>query len=256
MYLERVQQADTLNEIHDLLSANLVKLDVHRFYYICVSPHSLFDKARVKIFQRGYDHIPGFIQDFEAYLNSEEALLYFKFQEIGNRRAHYAKTSKPDESLKNLYALLYKYKNHLNLDHAFAVPVYGAKAHHGIFHMPAKEEADTPQRRSLFEFLCQTAHRRTMEMNLQPQNSIKLSIREKDVLAALIKGKKNSLIAKELDISHHTVDAYIRRIFTKLDVNDRVTAAIKGTNLFLLADDIDVTDFNSFDESNLDADSA
>lgn len=55
-----------------------------------------------------------------------------------------------------------------------------------------------------------------------------MTSREREVLEWIAKGKSNSVIADILGISVHTVDTHVRRIFRKLDVNDRTTAAVKG----------------------------
>lgn len=59
-------------------------------------------------------------------------------------------------------------------------------------------------------------------------NDVALTRRERDVLEWIAQGKSNPVIAEILGISIHTVDTHIRRIFRKLGVNDRTTAAIKG----------------------------
>ncbi|MEQ1498112.1 MAG: LuxR C-terminal-related transcriptional regulator [Novosphingobium sp.] len=53
-----------------------------------------------------------------------------------------------------------------------------------------------------------------------------LSIREKDVLYWLTQGKSNSAIAQILEISAGTVDTYLRRVFQKMNVTERVGAAM------------------------------
>ncbi|MEL6127648.1 MAG: helix-turn-helix transcriptional regulator, partial [Pseudomonadota bacterium] len=57
---------------------------------------------------------------------------------------------------------------------------------------------------------------------------VTLSAREREVLEWVAKGKSNSAIAKIIGVSIHSVDAYMRRIYAKLGVNERVTAAIRG----------------------------
>lgn len=61
-----------------------------------------------------------------------------------------------------------------------------------------------------------------------------LSPRERDVLRWIARGKSNGVIADILGISRHTVDTLVGRIFAKLDVSDRTTAAVKGLGLGLL----------------------
>jgi DNA-binding CsgD family transcriptional regulator len=55
-----------------------------------------------------------------------------------------------------------------------------------------------------------------------------LTAREVEILEWIAQGKSNSVIADILGISAHTVDTHIRRIFRKLRVHDRTTAAVKG----------------------------
>jgi len=57
-------------------------------------------------------------------------------------------------------------------------------------------------------------------------NPWKLSEREQEVLRLISEGKTNKEIASSLQISIHTVDAHIRRIFSRLGVRNRVQAAL------------------------------
>lgn len=57
---------------------------------------------------------------------------------------------------------------------------------------------------------------------------VKLTTREKEILKELISGKNNLQIAENLLISVHTVKAHISNIFEKLEVTDRVQAAVKA----------------------------
>jgi DNA-binding CsgD family transcriptional regulator len=61
-----------------------------------------------------------------------------------------------------------------------------------------------------------------------------LSARELEVLNWIGQSKSNGDIATILSISPSTVDTYIRRVFAKLEVNDRISAAIKGVQLGLI----------------------
>lgn len=53
-----------------------------------------------------------------------------------------------------------------------------------------------------------------------------LSLREQEVLALLALGFSNPEIAEELFLSVDTVKTYVRRVFTKLGVNNRTNAAL------------------------------
>ncbi len=55
-----------------------------------------------------------------------------------------------------------------------------------------------------------------------------LSEREREILLWVTRGKSNSVISSILGISSSTVDTYMRRIFRKLDVADRTSAAMRA----------------------------
>ena len=56
----------------------------------------------------------------------------------------------------------------------------------------------------------------------------KLTEREFEVLGLVVKGKRNTEIAKELIVSVHTAKAHVCSILQKLCVDDRVQAAVKA----------------------------
>ena len=60
------------------------------------------------------------------------------------------------------------------------------------------------------------------------QTRIKLSEREREVILWIARGKSNQDIAAILEISSGTVDTYVRRLYSKLGVNDRVSAVIES----------------------------
>ncbi len=83
------------------------------------------------------------------------------------------------------------------------------------------------------------AHRLSSMLKSQPatspsENSSKeknlttLSDRERDVLQLISEGNSNQEIATELYLSLGTVKSYVRKILTKLSVDDRVQAAAKA----------------------------
>lgn len=54
--------------------------------------------------------------------------------------------------------------------------------------------------------------------------------REKDVLELICKGYTNSQIAESLNISFHTAKAHVASILHKLNVKNRLLAAVKYIN--------------------------
>ena len=63
---------------------------------------------------------------------------------------------------------------------------------------------------------------------------IPLSEREGEVLHWIGLSKSNGDIATILGLSPATIDTYIRRLFAKLGVNDRIAAAVQGIRLGLI----------------------
>lgn len=63
--------------------------------------------------------------------------------------------------------------------------------------------------------------------------STTMSQREREVLALLAMGRSNREIADELYLSLDTVKTYLRRLFTKLEVNNRTQAALRAADFDL-----------------------
>lgn len=86
---------------------------------------------------------------------------------------------------------------------------------------------------------CQTMHLRYCVL-LMPTLGIlpSLSNREAEVLTWVARGKSNASIGDILGISAHTVDAHLRRIYLKLGVFDRISAALRGLGFGLIRLDV------------------
>ena len=67
-----------------------------------------------------------------------------------------------------------------------------------------------------------------------PAPAAVLTLREAEVLAAVVAGKTNRTIAEELHMSLSTVKRHLQRIVSKLGVSDRTQAAVRATELGLL----------------------
>ncbi|MGX9355198.1 autoinducer binding domain-containing protein [Roseobacteraceae bacterium S113] len=82
----------------------------------------------------------------------------------------------------------------------------------------------------VFEIQCvtQAGHLRFCALGEDRAHAPKLSNREREVLEWVAQGKSNSVIADIMGVSSHTVDAHMRGIYRKLNVNDRTSAAVRG----------------------------
>jgi DNA-binding NarL/FixJ family response regulator len=70
------------------------------------------------------------------------------------------------------------------------------------------------------------AARTLLDARSAPDRLAGLSGREREVLALLVEGLSNKLIARRLEISEKTVKSHLTRIFRELKVTDRTQAAL------------------------------
>jgi DNA-binding CsgD family transcriptional regulator len=64
--------------------------------------------------------------------------------------------------------------------------------------------------------------------------NIFLTEKERDILSMAAHGKSDVAIADKLNMSVHTVDSHMRKIFMKLECNNRITAIVKALALGLI----------------------
>jgi DNA-binding CsgD family transcriptional regulator len=123
------------------------------------------------------------------------------------------------------------------LEQTFAVPVYGPfdfDTYSTFTHSRALGAEDE----KLIEHIVavvEAMNRRVAHM-LETRTGLQISLseREAEVLHWIGRSKSNGDIATILDISATTIDTYVRRLFAKLQVNDRIAAAVKGIRLGLI----------------------
>lgn len=82
--------------------------------------------------------------------------------------------------------------------------------------------------------LLQTAHLGICKITDGSSPEVSLSNRECEVLIWMGHGKSAGEIATILEISPETVKTYIKRLYEKLDANDRVTATVRALKLGLV----------------------
>lgn len=118
-----------------------------------------------------------------------------------------------------------------------AFSVYGPHARNGLFaiELSPQERRLPPDRLSALRWGGQAMHLRYCELLLATLGDLpNLSDREAEILAWVARGKSNASIGEILGISAHTVDAHLRRIYLKLGVVDRLSAALRGLGFGLI----------------------
>lgn len=118
------------------------------------------------------------------------------------------------------------------LTDGLAVPVFGPKgtmAYFGLGCVGHDLDVDDSQMVEL-QFACLQTHNRYIELSgITSAQPIKtLSPRETEVLTLVATGLSNNYIAERLNISENTVDTMLRRVFSKLGVNNRISAVLRG----------------------------
>ena len=128
-----------------------------------------------------------------------------------------------------------------NLGDGLAMQVFGPNLRNAYVGLGFADRDRQFEPAEMFELQCaaQIAHIRYCELTEEEERSpADLSPREREILEWIARGKSNSVIADILGLSRHTVDTITRRIYDKLNVNDRTTAAIKGLGSGLLRYDL------------------
>lgn len=118
----------------------------------------------------------------------------------------------------------------LGLQNGLAVPVFGPHGQNGYCGLSYGPGADvcSDVEVTILQEACMLFHLKYCELHPLPRPSADLSVREKVTLRLVAKGLSNAQIAAEMHISASTVDTNLRRIFKKLGVRDRVSAALRG----------------------------
>ena len=122
----------------------------------------------------------------------------------------------------------------------YAVPVFGpagSVAYFGLATMVA-EVVMTPEAKRGLLSVCHQTHLGYLKLQDADTDTRDLSPREAEVMHWVALGKSNTAIAEILGIASATVDTLMRRIFDKLGVSNRTTAALKahGSGMILLED--------------------
>jgi DNA-binding CsgD family transcriptional regulator len=125
----------------------------------------------------------------------------------------------------------------LNYGDTLAFPLFGPNNYTGVMSIGRPESVDGFEQAewTLLHMGALAMHLKALQFQAtgatEPHS---LSEREVQVLCWVAQGKSNGVISDILSISAGTVDTYLRRIFEKLDVTDRTSAAVKGVSMGLI----------------------
>jgi len=114
----------------------------------------------------------------------------------------------------------------------YMVPVFGAFNTRAVisFGFPFFTSEMLPENLSELTIAATIAHNQLVRFFGKSASDVHLSERERAVISWVAKGKSNNDIATILNIRPSSVDTYTRRIFKKLGVNDRISAAMHAAH--------------------------
>lgn len=143
------------------------------------------------------------------------------------------------EAEPDLTEQIFTEANKMGVYDQYMVPVFGPHDINGVisFGFGAKIP---PNSRAMFHKLeaAAAAHHNSLVRYFgKKTDGVELSNRENEVLTWIARGKSKGEISTILSISVGSVDTYTRRIFEKMGVHDRVTAAVAGVTMGLVKPD-------------------
>lgn len=120
--------------------------------------------------------------------------------------------------------------NALGVFDQYMIPVYGPFKVNGVisFGQGQTIEPGNTELLKKMESLAAAHHNRMVLHFGEKRSDIDLSRRENEVLTWIARGKSSTDIATILGLSVSSIDTYTRRIFEKMGVHDRVSAAVNG----------------------------
>jgi len=240
-FIDKLDKADTPDHILGSLQRYLAGFGVQRLICLYIPPEGLFDFQKVELYHYGYDDFPELINIFEKGLDSNHTVTRAGLRSYENLDPHYRGDVTYNGIFEELSQKVLNLLKERDLKPGLAVTTYGPKERSSIFDiaLPSGTRGSdlfpTELSSRHIQIACQAAHLRICETKRSEcLHDIRLTNREKEVLSGVVEGQKNSEIAHNMNLSKHTVDSYLRRIFLKLMVTDRVEAAVKCVELKLL----------------------
>lgn len=199
---------------------------IMRVVAIHFPPVGAADQDRVRIFAVGYPEAwmekyteHGYLHD-PVRAHAKTHPLAFRWSDIQSLRTL---TAEEEQFLRDFGTV--------QKSDGVAIPVFGPYGRNGFFglSLPSGVKAMPQDMFRMCKLVAQYAHQRYCEL-VAPDVDVHqpLSPRELEVLGWVARGKSNSVIAEIIGVSSNTVDTHLRRIYGKLNVTDRVSAALAG----------------------------
>lgn len=228
VYVRGMQLVTDLQEVIDLVGGYMERFGVVAFSYHHLPPMGAEDySAALTVFRKGYPE-PWVSEYYDGKMYECDPIMRHAL--AGTEPFWWSDVAKFGDLKKTEKACL-EFLISADLGEGLAIPVFGPNGRNGYvsagFGKGIKRAA--PLVVSRLSSAAQIGHQQFCKLLAQKRETdVVLSERESEILQWVVRGKSNTVIAEIVGISAHTVDTYLKRIYTKLGVSNRVMAALRG----------------------------
>ncbi len=228
------KKATSLEALNEVLKISFAGLSVKMFSYIHCPPIGSTDYRPAKVITY-FGYPPEWVEYYTLNKCSDyDPFVAYAFEK--NRAFEWTEAIDAYENDTSRAEFMSKVKS-LNISKGYAFPVFGARYSSGFFTMGFDESASNLSefQLSMLQWACQLAHYRFVELKAEREvDNVNLTDRETEIVKLVSLGKSNSEISDILHISKHTIDGYLRNVYLKLQVTERVSASHRAVALGLI----------------------
>lgn len=201
-------------------------------------PESLIDISLSEMHHSGYEGLDNLLDIVRSFVFPDDDVPLIYLRALDRLTPYFGNDKHIDKRQRDRVKALPAQINSQPRKVGLNVPVYGPRRRIGMFSLVDDPRENNPEFPRLAQGFLQPVHQRYCEMWSAPEDATRLlysfTPRELDVMRLVVRGRSNVDIAQKTSLSKHTVDSYLRRVYIKLGVNDRVSAALKSIELGLL----------------------
>lgn len=231
--LDQIGRAETPAELWRLLRGYFRTKGFRGLAYFAVSRGTRGDRRGFNLVHRGFPRRVVETYMEEGMADADPGPGIALAQGLPMRWTELWKGLEPDARQQNYIERM----REAGLGDGYHLPVFGPGGRNGTITVgnPSRESAFDTAPLDEMHLVAQAAHMRLCQLLPdRPALEKPLSARELEILGWVARGKSNGVIAEILHLSGATVDTYLRRIYEKLGVSDRTSAAVRGVGMGLI----------------------
>lgn len=226
-WLKEIGQSENITEIVSICADEIQKRGADRSSYHVSPNYSSLTSADTLIIHRGFPESFADLFREPNYRACDPICEYV----MASATTMSWQTAIDQQDLTPKQAGAVKTLHAHGLRHGVASPLFGPRGMEAYIAIGFDDQAKLEDSDSIREMIiiAQAGHRRAsavMQKTLSKQ--VSLSKREAEVLHWIARSKSNNDIATILGVSATTIEVYVRRLYEKLDVHDRIAATVRG----------------------------